>query len=51
MLSIHPNTISRNRTYGNAASGVVNSTFGQNLAGVANVDPGRMFQFQASVKF
>lgn len=33
--------------YGNAASGVINSTLGQNLPGVANVEPGRMFQFQA----
>lgn len=47
----HPNTIGRNGTYGNAASGVANSTFGLRLAGVANVDPGRMFQFQARLSF
>jgi predicted secreted acid phosphatase len=47
----HQNTIGRNGTYGNAASGIANSTFRQKLSGVANVDPGRMFQFQARVKF
>lgn len=37
--------------YGNAASGMINSTFAPKLASVANVNPGRMFQFQARVKF
>jgi len=48
----HPNIIGRNGTYGNLASGIPNSTFSQTtLTGVANVDPGRMFQFQARLQF
>jgi outer membrane receptor protein involved in Fe transport len=47
----HPNTIGRNGTYGNATTGVANSTFGLRLAGVSNVDPGRMFQFHVRVRF
>jgi Carboxypeptidase regulatory-like domain/TonB dependent receptor len=47
----HANTIGRNGTYGNATSRIPNSTFGQTLPGVANVEPGRMFQFQARVRF
>jgi outer membrane receptor protein involved in Fe transport len=47
----HANTIGRQGVYGNAASGVANANFAQPLTGVANVDPGRMFQFQARVRF
>jgi hypothetical protein len=47
----HANTIGRNGTYGNAASGIPNSIFEQTLTGVANVDPGRMFQFHARLRF
>ena len=45
----HANTIGRNGTYGNATTPL--ASFGTTLGGVANVDPGRMFQFQARLKF
>ncbi len=43
------NILGRNGTYGDAA--VPLSTFGQALGGLANVDPGRMVQFQAKFSF
>jgi hypothetical protein len=43
------NILGRNGTYGDAA--VPLSTFGQPLGGLANVDPGRMVQFQAKFSF
>ena len=45
----HANTIGRNGVYGTGAT--PNRTFGSTLGGVANVDPGRMFQFQARATF
>ncbi|MFN2529673.1 MAG: TonB-dependent receptor domain-containing protein [Pyrinomonadaceae bacterium] len=45
----HSNTIGRNGVFGNGA--IPTATFGTTIGGVANVDPGRMFQFQARVRF
>lgn len=47
----HSNTVGRNATYGNAASGLPAATLGQVLAGVANVEPGRQFQFQVHLRY
>jgi len=43
------NVLGRNGTYGDTASPL--STFGQALGGLANIDPGRMYQFQARFNF
>jgi len=45
----HANVLGRNGTYGDAATPV--ATFGQALAGLANLEPGRMVQFQARLTF
>lgn len=45
----HANTIGRNGTFGAGATPL--PTFGTTPGGVANVDPGRMFQFEARVRF
>lgn len=45
----HPNTIGRNGVYGAGATPL--PTFGRTLGGVANVDPGRMFQFEGRLRF
>jgi Carboxypeptidase regulatory-like domain len=45
----HANVIGRNGTYGNAAAPL--STFGVALAGLPNVDPGRMMQVQLRINF
>jgi hypothetical protein len=50
-LTNHNNIVGRNGTWGNAASGIPNATFGQPLGGINNVDPGREFQFMARVRF
>ncbi|MEO6390646.1 MAG: TonB-dependent receptor [Pyrinomonadaceae bacterium] len=47
----HSNTVGRNATYGNAANGLPAATLGQVLAGVANVEPGRQFQFQVHLRY
>ena len=41
----HANIVGRNGTYGNATDGTPLPTFGRALGGIANVDPGRQFQF------
>ena len=41
----HANIVGRNATWGNNANGAPLPTFGQPLGGIANVDPGRQFQF------
>jgi outer membrane receptor protein involved in Fe transport len=47
----HSNTVGRNATYGNAASGLPAATLGQTLSGVANVETGRQFQFQVRFRY
>lgn len=47
----HSNTVGRNATYGNAASGLPAATLGQTLSGVANVETGRQFQFQVRLRY
>ena len=43
------NVLGRNGTYGDGSTPL--STFGQALGGLANVDPGRMYQFQVRFNF
>ena len=45
----HANFLGRNGTYGD--TGTPLATFGQALAGLANVDPGRMVQLQIKFSF
>jgi len=45
----HANVLGRNGTYGDTTTPL--ATFGQSLGGLANVDPGRMIQFQARFDF
>src|SRR5262249_43666757 len=45
----HANMLGRLGTYGD--TGTPNSTFGAPNAGLANLDPGRMFQLQARFNF
>ena len=45
----HANTIGRNGVFGTGTTPL--PTFNTTPGGVANVDPGRMFQFQARVRF
>ena len=45
----HANVLGRNGTYGDGASPL--ATFGQPLGGLANLEPGRMVQFQARFTF
>ena len=45
----HPNILGRNGVYGNAEMPL--PTFGMALGGIANVDPGREFQFSARFRF
>jgi outer membrane receptor protein involved in Fe transport len=47
----HANTVGRNSTYGNAANSLPAATLGQVLSGVANVEPGRQFQFQVRLRY
>jgi hypothetical protein len=47
----HPNIVSRNGVYGNAATGVPLATFGTTVGGISNVDPGRQFQFLGRLRF
>ncbi len=47
----HENVVGRNGVYGNATNGVPLATFGQELGGIANVDPGRQFQLGARLRF
>lgn len=47
----HPNTVGRNGVYGNNANGQPLPTFGQIVGGIANVDPGREFQFIGRLRF
>ena len=47
----HANVVGYNGVYGNDPSGVPLATFGQPLGGIANVDPGRQWQFEARVRF
>jgi outer membrane receptor protein involved in Fe transport len=47
----HNNVVGRNNTFGNAASGIPVSTFGQPLGGISNVDPSREFQFQVRLRY
>ncbi len=47
----HPNIVGRNGVYGNSSTGGPLPSFGQPLGGINNVDPGREFQFLASVEF
>lgn len=47
----HTNTVGRITAYGNAATGIPNANFGQVPGGIANVDPGRQFQFHARLRF
>jgi hypothetical protein len=47
----HSNIVGRNGTFGNALTGIPLSTLGQPLAGIANVDPGREFQFSVRARF
>jgi outer membrane receptor protein involved in Fe transport len=47
----HENVVGYNGVYGNDPSGQPLSTFGQPLGGLANVDPGRQWQFQARLRF
>jgi hypothetical protein len=50
-LTNHANVFGYNGVYGNDPSGTPLSTFGLPVGGVANVEPGRQFQFQARVTF
>ncbi len=45
----HANVLGRNGTYGDTATPL--ATFGQASPGLANIDPGRMFQFTARFNF
>ena len=47
----HNNIVGRNGTYGNLASGLPLTTFGQPLGGIASTDPGREFQFLVHLSF
>jgi outer membrane receptor protein involved in Fe transport len=51
----HSNIVLRQGIYGNLSSGLpdptVSPSLGQGLAGIANVDPGRQFQFQLRLQF
>jgi len=51
----HSNVVLRQGVYGNLASGLpdasVSPGLGQGLGGIANVDPGRQFQFQIRIQF
>ncbi len=47
----HPNTVGRNGVYGNNATGQPLATFGTTIGGIANVDPGREFQFIGRLRF
>jgi hypothetical protein len=47
----HQNVVGYNGVYGNNADGTPLSTFGQPLGGVANVEPGRQYQFQVRLRF
>jgi len=48
-LTNHLNVVGRNGTYGTGVSPL--PSLGQPLAGIANVEPARQFQFQARVQF
>ncbi|MEP7010307.1 MAG: TonB-dependent receptor [Acidobacteriota bacterium] len=50
-ITDHENVVGRNAVYGNATTAVPLSTFGQELGGIANVDPGRQFQLGARLRF
>lgn len=45
----HPNVLGRNATFGD--TGAPLATFGRALAGLANIDPPRMVQFQVKYEF
>lgn len=45
------NVVGYNGVYGNNADGTPLATFGRPLGGIANVDPGRQYQFQARFRF
>lgn len=47
----HENVVGRNGVYGNNTNSEPLSTFGLPLGGIANVDSGRQFQFQARLRF
>jgi outer membrane receptor protein involved in Fe transport len=47
----HQNVVGYNGVYGNDPSGKPLATFGQPLGGLANVDPGREYQFAARLRF
>ena len=51
----HANIVLRQGVYGNLANGLpdlsVSPALGQGFSGIANVDPGRQFQFQLRVQF
>jgi len=47
----HQNVVGYNGVYGNDPTGKPLATFGQPLGGLANVDPGRQFQFAARLRF
>ncbi|HEX8720236.1 MAG TPA: TonB-dependent receptor [Pyrinomonadaceae bacterium] len=51
----HPNIVARSGALGgiNAATGLYNvpATFGQGIAGINGVDPGRQFQFQMRLRY
>lgn len=50
-LTNHANVFGYNGVYGNDPSGTPLSTFGLPVGGVANIEPGRQFQFEARVTF
>lgn len=50
-LTDHLNVYGRNGTYGNATTGVPLTTLGTPLGGVSNVEPGRQYQFELSMRF
>ena len=47
----HNNIVGRNGTYGGSTTGAHNATLGAPLSGIANVDPGREFQFQLRLRY
>jgi hypothetical protein len=47
----HNNIVGRNGTYGSSTIGAHNATLGAPLPGIANVDPGRQFQFQLRLRY
>ena len=47
----HNNIVGRNGTYGSSTIGAHNATLGAPLGGIANVDPGRQFQFQLRLRY